>query len=154
MALKANPNVLECLYTPIVELSTPLADELVFNRTALLSKLIYQTYNGYVMSQFKRLEQDVRATGAPRWKHAMHLIRLLLSGITALREGTIPVRVEEHREQLLAVKRGEIPWRELDSWRLDLHRQFDRAFESTTLPERPDYTWANDFLIKARRSAL
>ncbi|MEQ1830912.1 MAG: nucleotidyltransferase domain-containing protein, partial [Pirellula sp.] len=28
LALKANPNVLECLYSPIVEFATPLADEL------------------------------------------------------------------------------------------------------------------------------
>jgi uncharacterized protein len=154
MALKANPNVLECLYTPIVELSTPLANELISGRTVFLSKLIYQTYNGYVMSQFKRLEQDVRVTGAPRWKHAMHLIRLLLAGIKALREGTVPVEVREHREQLLAIKRGEIPWQELEAWRLSLHGEFDRAFEATALPDRPNYQWANDFLIKARRSAL
>ncbi len=154
MALKANPNVLECLYTPIVELSTPLADELIAGRAAFLSKLIYQTYNGYVMSQFKRLEQDVRTTGAPRWKHAMHLIRLLLAGIKALREGVVPVRVEEHREQLLAIKRGEVPWREVDAWRLSLHGEFDQAFAGTALPDRPDYQWANDFLVRARRSAL
>src|SRR6185295_18123922 len=152
---KANPNVLECLYTPIVELSTPLADELIAGRAAFLSKLIYQTYNGYVMSQFKCLEQDVRTTGAPRWQHAMHLIRLLMAGITALREGTIPVRVEgEHRERLLAIKRGEIPWEEVDAWRLGLHQEFEQAFEATTLPDRPDYEWANRFLIKARRSAV
>ncbi len=154
MALKANPNVLECLYTPIVEFSTPLADELIAGRSTFLSKLIYQTYNGYVMSQFKRLEQDVRVTGAPRWKHAMHLIRLLLAGVEALREGTIPVRVSEHRERLLAIKRGEVGWDELSAWRLSLHKDFDRAFASTSLPDRPDYEWANAFLIKARRSAL
>ncbi|MFY9822368.1 MAG: nucleotidyltransferase domain-containing protein [Thermoanaerobaculia bacterium] len=154
MALKANPNVLECLYTPIVEHSTPLADELIAGRSAFLSKLIYQTYNGYVMSQFKKLEQDVRTTGAPRWKHAMHLIRLLLAGITALREGTIPVRVEEHRDRLLAIKRGDTSWQEVDAWRLALHEDFERAFAATALPDRPDYAWANRFLVKARRSAV
>jgi predicted nucleotidyltransferase len=154
MALKANPNVLECLYTPLVEVSTPLADELIAGRSAFLSKLIYQTYNGYVMSQFKKLEQDVRTTGAPRWKHAMHLIRLLMAGITALREGIIPLRVEEHRERLLAIKRGEISWQEVDAWRLSLNREFENAFAATTLPDRPDYEWANRFLITARRSAL
>ena len=29
LALKANPNVLECLYTPLVEHATPLAQELL-----------------------------------------------------------------------------------------------------------------------------
>src|SRR5205823_8536634 len=46
MALKANPNILECLYTPIVEQATPLAREMLDMRQSFLSKLVYQTYNG------------------------------------------------------------------------------------------------------------
>jgi predicted nucleotidyltransferase len=75
MALKANPNILECLHTPLVEHAAPLAEELLAHRKVFLSKLIYQTYNGYVMSQFKKLEQDLRARGDIKWKHAMHLMR-------------------------------------------------------------------------------
>jgi hypothetical protein len=154
MALKANPNVLECLYTPLVETATPLAEELLAMREAFLSRMVYQTYNGYVMSQFKKLQTDRRLHGQVRWKHVMHLIRLLLAGITVLRDRYVPVRVEEHREQLLAIKRGEFPWEEVDAWRIRLHREFDAAFEATSLPERPDYERANDFLIRARRSAV
>jgi hypothetical protein len=29
-------------------------------------------------------------------------------------------------------------------------KEFDEAFASTQLPERPDYAWANKFLLKAR----
>ena len=151
MALKANPNILECLYTPLVEHATPLAQELLASRHKFLSKLIYQTYNGYVTSQFKKLEQDLRAHGQIKWKHAMHLIRLLLSGITALREDDLRVQQPEHRDRLLQIKRAEIPWAEINQWRLDLHRQFDDAFASSKLPDRPDYTWANQVLLKARR---
>ena len=118
LALKANPNVLECLYTPLVEMVTPLAQELLDLRAIFLSRLVYQTYNGYVISQFRRLEQDLRTVGAIKWKHAMHLIRLLLSGVTVLREGLVPVRVEEHRERLLAVRRGEVPWEEVNAWQI------------------------------------
>ncbi len=154
LALKANPGILECLYSPLVEHATPLAHELLSIREAFLSKLVYQTYNGYVLSQFKKIEQDVRTRGEVRWKHPMHLIRLLLSGIAILREGYVPVRVEEHREALLAIRRGEMPWHEVDAWRLALHRQFDRAFTATPLPERPDFERANAFLLKARRSMV
>ncbi|MCI0746407.1 MAG: nucleotidyltransferase domain-containing protein [Verrucomicrobia subdivision 3 bacterium] len=152
MALKANPNILECLHTPLVEHATPLAQELLAARQRFLSKLIYQTYNGYVMSQFKKLEQDVRARGEIKWKHAMHLIRLLLSGISALREGQLRVRLDEHRAALLQIKSGRQPWAEINAWRLRLHKEFDDAFAATQLPERPDYAWANEFLVKARRS--
>src|SRR5688572_5389254 len=48
LALKANPNVLECLYTPLVEKATPLAEELIGMRAIFLSRIVYQTYNGYV----------------------------------------------------------------------------------------------------------
>jgi hypothetical protein len=152
LALKANPNVLECLYTPLVEHATPLARELLDMRQAFLSKLIYQTYNGYVMSQFKKLSGDLRNKGEVKWKHAMHLVRLLLSGVTALREGVVPVKVEEYRDRLLAIRAGALPWDEVDAWRLHLHQEFDSAFATTTLPDRPDYARVNAFLVKARRA--
>lgn len=154
LALKANPNVLECLYTPLIEIATPLAEELLAIREIFLSQLVYQTYNGYVMSQFKKMEQDLRNKGEIRLKHAMHLIRLLLSGITILKEGRVPVAVEEYRQQLLAIRSGEMPWEEVNTWRLHLHQEFDCAVLTTSLPERPDYQKTNAFLIKARHSMV
>ena len=154
LALKANPNILECLFTPLVEYADALAEELLSIRRIFLSKLVYQTYNGYVMSQFKKLEGDLRTTGEIKWKHAMHLIRLLLQGIEILREADLIVRVAENREKLLSIKRAELDWREINEWRVNLHREFDEAFARTSLPENPDYKRANEFLIKARRSAV
>lgn len=154
LALKANPNVLECLYTPIVEKSTPISTELLEGRARLLSRLVYQTYNGYALSQFKKMQADVRNQGRVKWKHVMHLLRLLMSGIVVLREGRVSVRVEDgQRERLLAVKRGELTWDETDRWRRQLHEDFDHALTETRLPERPDYEWADDFLIRARQAA-
>lgn len=154
MALKGNPNVLECLYTPLVEFASPLAQELLAMREAFLSRIVYATYNGYVMSQFKRMEADLRNQGRIKPKHVMHLIRLLLSGIHVLRQGFVPVDVGEHRERLMAIKREESPWNEVDAWRMELHREFDRALHESCLPERPDYERANEFLVRARRAAI
>ncbi len=154
LALRANPNVLEVLYSPIVEKATPLARELLDQKNIFLSRLVYQTYNGYVLSQFKKLGQDLRNRGTIKWKHAMHLIRLLLSGITILREGFVPVQVAQYRERLLAIRDGETPWSEVDAWRLKLHQEFDATYETTDLPTHPDYESANAFLVKARRSMV
>lgn len=154
LALKANPNILECLYTPMIEKISPLAEDLLQKKEIFLSQLVYQTYNGYVMSQFKKMEQDFRNKGEVKFKHAMHLIRLLLSGITVLKEGFVPVRVEEYRNDLLAISQGEMPWSEVNKWRLSLHKEFDFSFRHTSLPERPNYEEANKFLIKARRSLV
>lgn len=154
MALKANPNILEVLNTPLVEAETALGAELRAERHRFVSRMVFQTYNGYVLSQFRKMEQDLRTTGAPRWKHAMHLLRLLLSGATILREGTVPVRMDAHRDALRAIRRGEVPWDEVNAWRLRLHAEMDAAMEASPLPERPDYAWANDFLVRARRGAV
>jgi len=43
----------------------------------------------------------------------MHLIRLLLSGVVVLRHGFVPLRVDEYRDRLLAIRRGDVPWEDL-----------------------------------------
>jgi predicted nucleotidyltransferase len=153
LALKANPNVLECLYTPLVEFRSPVAEELLAIRGSFLSQYVHRTYNAYVLSQFKKLEQDLRNHGQFRWKHVMHLIRLLLSGVTVLRHGFVPLRVDEYRDRLLAIRRGEVAWEEIEQWRLALHRELDEALAGTPLPAHPDYARADEFLIGARRAA-
>jgi uncharacterized protein len=106
------------------------------------------------LSQFKKMQSDIRNHGQVKWKHVMHLIRLLISGVVVLRDSFVPVKVDAHRDRLLAIRRGEVPWDEVENWRLDLHKEFNAAFETTKLPERPDYERVNAFLIRARRLAL
>lgn len=69
-------------------------------------------------------------------------------------ERQVLVEVGEHRERLLSIKRGEVPFEETNQWRKELQRQFETAFEKTDLPERPDYERINDFLVRARRLAI
>lgn len=154
LALKANPNVLECLYSPIVENVTPLGEELLAMREAFLSKLVFQTFSGYVASQFKKMQTDIRNQGRVKWKHVMHLIRLLLSGTHVLREGVMIVEVGDYRERLLTIKRGEMSFGDADEWRKRLQSDFESAFKTTALPDRPNYERANAFLIRARRRAI
>lgn len=153
LALKANPNVLECLYSPLVDRIEPMGQAVIDRREIFLSKMIYQTYNRYVMSQFKTMTRKMEAGEQVRTKHAMHLIRLMLSGIKILEEGFVPVNAVEHRARLLAIRDEEVGWEEVNAWRQELHAEFERAFEASKLPERPDYAAANALLVQARRSA-
>jgi hypothetical protein len=137
----------------LVETCTPLAQELIAQREIFLSQYVHRTYNAYVLSQFKKLEQDLRNHGQIRWKHVMHLIRLLLSGVEVLKHGFVPLRVDHYRDRLLAIRRGEIAWQEVEQWRLDLHRELDAALAKTGLPEHPNNERANEFLVRARRMA-
>lgn len=154
LALKANPNVLETLWTPVVHFATPLAHELRGLRQAFLSQHLYKTYSGYVLSQFRRMAAAHKTHGAFKTKHAMHLIRLLHSGIHALRTGEILIDVGEHREELLRIKQGEMTFDQVMQHALALDKQFQAEFERTSLPEQPDFEGVNAFLVKARRSAV
>ena len=44
LALKANPNILECLFTPMIEQRSEIADALLAKRHIFLSKLVYHDH--------------------------------------------------------------------------------------------------------------
>jgi hypothetical protein len=60
------------------------------------------------------------------------------------------LRLREEPDALLTSQRAEHPWLGVNAWQR-LHKEVDEAFASTQLPERPDYNWANESLLKARR---
>lgn len=154
LALKANPNILETLWTPRVIDATPIAKQLREIRGAFLSQHIYKTYSGYVISQFRRMKNSFEKKGQFKVKHAMHLIRLLYSGIAALETGEIMVDVSEHRDELLSIRNGDWKFEEIRRKALSLDKDFQRAFDKTHLPEQPNLESVNQFLIDARRSVV
>ncbi len=153
LALKANPTALEVLYVPerhILQMDD-IGERLWAIRSAFLSQHVYQTYSGYVLSQFRRMKKHVERHEPHRPKHAMHLIRLLHSGIAALEGRGILVDVGEHRDELLRMKHERIEFEAIYQRALALDRQFQEAFSRTDLPERPDVEAVDAFLIWARR---
>ena len=71
-----------------------------------------------------------------------------------MRTGEILVDVTPRRAELLEIKRGALPFAAVQEQALSLERDFQAAFETTTLPEQPDFARVNEFLLKARRSAV
>ncbi|MEV0263204.1 nucleotidyltransferase domain-containing protein [Streptomyces sp. NPDC050617] len=153
LALRANPNVLECLHSPLVGRLDDTGRELLALRSAFLSRRAHQSFSGYALGQRGKLEADVRTHGAPRWKHAMHLLRLLMSARDLLRTGTLTVDVGEQREPLLAVRRGELTWSAVESWMARLRDEADAAAVRTPLPPEPDRARVEDFLVRVRRAS-
>ncbi|MFE5562633.1 DNA polymerase beta superfamily protein [Streptomyces sp. NPDC056544] len=153
LALRANPNILECLHSPLVEEVTPVGEELLSLRGAFLSRRAHTSFSRYATSQRGKLLADVRVHGAPRWKHAMHLLRLLLSCRDLLRTGRLTIDAGPHRDRLLAVRRGELTWEELDAWMTRLQEETESALASTVLPAEPDHARVQDFLVRTRRAS-
>ncbi|MEU9255790.1 nucleotidyltransferase domain-containing protein [Streptomyces sp. NPDC048270] len=153
LALRANPNILECLHSPLVEQVTPVGEELLSLREAFLSRRAHTSFSRYAASQHGKLLADVRIHGAPRWKHAMHLLRLLLPCRDLLRTGRLTLDAGPHRDRLLAVRRGELTWAEVDTWMSRLTSETDAALTTTRLPEHPDHARVEDFLVRTRRAS-
>ncbi|MFE2286036.1 DNA polymerase beta superfamily protein [Streptomyces sp. NPDC059443] len=153
LALRANPNILECLHSPLVEDLTPVGEELLALREAFLSRRAHTTFSRYAASQRGKLLADLRNHGAPRWKHAMHLLRLLLSCRDLLRTGRLVIDAGPYRDRLLAVRRGELGWDEVDAWMTRLVEESESALTTTPLPEGPDLPRVEDFLLRSRRAS-
>ncbi|MDX6352560.1 MAG: hypothetical protein QOF84_7350 [Streptomyces sp.] len=148
LALRANPNVLECLHSPLVEHLDATGRELLALRDAFLSRQVHETFSRYAAAQFSKLRSS-----PPRWKPAMHLLRLLTSSRDLLRTGELHLDVGDQREPLLAVKRGEVPWPEVEARIARLTDEADTAALRTPLPAEPDRARVEDFLIRVRRAS-
>ncbi|MFF5016026.1 DNA polymerase beta superfamily protein [Streptomyces sp. NPDC001165] len=153
LALRGNPNILECLHSPLVEHVDDTGRELLSLRGAFLSRRAHDTFTRYALGQRRKLDADVRTTGAPRWKHAMHLLRLLMSARDLLRTGELRLDVGDLRDPLLAVKRGEVPWTQVEAWMVRLADETEEALHRTPLPPEPDHARVADFLYRVRRAS-
>ncbi|WP_388393508.1 DNA polymerase beta superfamily protein [Streptomyces sp. NPDC006739] len=153
LALRGNPNILECLHSPLVEYADDTGRELLSLRGAFLSRRAHDTFTRYAEGQRRKLDADVRVHGAPRWKHAMHLLRLLTSARDLLRTGELTVDVGQEREPLLAVRRGEVPWPEVESRMARLAAEAEAALSRTPLPPEPDHARVADFVFRVRRAS-
>jgi predicted nucleotidyltransferase len=153
LALKGNPNILELLWAPeccVLRCDT-FGRELLELRDAFLSRYLYRTYSGYVLSQFRRMRRELDHGRTIRPKHAMHLVRLLHSGIAAVEGRGIQVDVGEHREELLAIKNRTTPFEAVHERAMELDRAFAVALEGSPLPERPDVARVDGWLVSVRQ---
>lgn len=155
LALAANPNLLEVLHSPLVERRTALGSELRELSGAFLSRHVHRTYARYAQAQFVKARARRERTGAPRWKHVVHLLRLLISGAVLLETGTVQLDVGDHRDRLLAVRRGELTWDEVSTWHDALSVRMEDALRRSPLPDEPDTRRVEDWLYSVRgRSAV
>lgn len=154
LALTANPTVLECLWSPLVDLVTPTGQRLLAVRGAFLSQRAADTYGRYAADQFAKLRAHRERTGQVRWKQAMHMLRLLRAGAHVLRTGEVLVDVSDERDLLLSVKRGEVPFAEVAALAEQRTAELARAAAAPVLPVEPDRAAVEEFLVGVRAEGL
>ncbi|MFD0523970.1 nucleotidyltransferase domain-containing protein [Paractinoplanes durhamensis] len=150
LALQANPTVLEVLWSPLIEKINPDGKALLAVRDAFLSRRVADTYGAYARDQLARVDARRERTGETNHKQAMHMLRLLMAGAHVLRTGEILLDVRPWRDQLLAVKRGEVPWDSITSWAASLQEELAAAAEATSLPSSPGTSVIDQLLYDVR----
>ncbi len=82
-------------------------------------------------------------------KNMMHTIRLLQSAKQILSTGTLNIKVD-NREELLAIKAGEMEYEDLLQKADDLIISIENLYQISTLPEKPNVVKAVNTLITIR----
>lgn len=80
-------------------------------------------------------------------KHAMHLIRLLKSGVDILEKGIVPVKRED-AAYLLDIRGGKYTYEEITKESERLSEKVRALSDKTSLPEKPNYDLAKEIMIE------
>lgn len=147
LALRSNPTVLDTLVSDQVEVCTPLGGELRALLPHFLSRRAAASYLKATWAQLTRAEAGTEI----KWKQVMHVIRLLRVCRDLLRTGTLRIRSDEHRDALLAVRFGEVPWPEAQEWARRLRAEIEEAERDSPLPVSPDRDAVERWLVSVRR---
>lgn len=166
LAVKGNPTVLLPLYAPPGSLVvlTPLGEELRALRGAFLSRQAVERFLGYMASQHERMLGLSRRAVPNRpelverygWdvKYGSHALRLAHQGLELAETGALTLPMpDEHRERVLAVKRGEVPRDEVSREIAGLEARVRRLLDEgrTPLPERADVAAIDAWAVDAQR---
>lgn len=161
LALKGNPSILLPLFVPKENLInvTEEGTSLRLNADRIISKEAGKAFLGYLKAQKDRLLglRGGAHTNRPELiekygydtKYAMHMIRLGLQGVELLETGNITLPVPEpHRTWLKELRVGNHTKDEAVKWCNDLESKLFRLLDTSWIPSRPDYKWAEDWLVK------
>jgi uncharacterized protein len=80
-------------------------------------------------------------------KHAMHLLRLMHTGLEVLQEGELRVRRPDAAE-LLAVRAGELTFEQLSARANELQAEMRAAALSSRLPDDVDYSFVDGLALQ------
>ncbi|MDX8056732.1 nucleotidyltransferase domain-containing protein [Lentzea sp. BCCO 10_0798] len=143
LGLKSNPTVLETLVSPLVEISTPMGEELRDLLPAFLSRYAVRAFTRATEMQLSRAGRNLKP------KQLMHVVRLRLVGLNLLRTGRYDITADR---SLLKIRNGEMPWDDAVAW---AHRLGDEIAQAEgPLPEDPDRARVEDWLVSVRRRML
>jgi len=117
-----------------------------------------QQYVGYARGQLHKLKHKAylhTSGGRYNTKWAYHLVRLLREAIR-IAQGGEPVVWKDgtEREELMAIRRGEMVERDAVALACRLLDEAEAAMDQSTLPDEGDAAWLENWVVKLRVTDL
>jgi predicted nucleotidyltransferase len=109
---------------------------------------IYSDMNSIVKDYSKLNHRNRKKDELHLNKHAMHLIRLLVTGTEILEGKGINTYREKEREFFLDIRKGKYSYRDIFQMVDEYERRFKSAAENTSLPDEPDYKRVEELMIE------
>lgn len=155
LCMAGNPTVMEQLWLDDYLTLLPEGKMLVEGRKKFLSTAIRDSYGGYARQQFKRLQErgDFSSTLRNRtFKHARHMVRLLLQAQHALLNGELRLKLTGS-EIDIANALAELSIEDIERFNVESEELFLSVREcKSDLPKSADFAYCNDVLLYIRES--
>lgn len=157
LCMENNPNMIDSLFVPqtaILHMSR-IGELVRQNRRDFLHKGCWHKFKGYAYSQLHKMSskdpvgkrQALRDEFGFDVKFGYHVVRLLSECEQILHEGDLDLQEKSRREQMKAIRRGEVTEDEIRRWATDKEAQLERLYAASTLPYGPDEKKIKDLLL-------
>ncbi|RCX09328.1 putative nucleotidyltransferase [Anaerobacterium chartisolvens] len=110
-------------------------------------KNIYSDMNNIVKDYSKLNHRNSKKDELHLNKHAMHLIRLLVTGTEILEGKGVNTYREKEREFFLDIRNGKYSYNDVFQMVDEYERRFKSAAENTSLPDEPDYKQVEELMM-------
>ena len=156
LCMEGNPNMLDSLFTAqdCVLHVTAVGTLIRENRQHFLHKGCWPKFKGYAYATLHKMRTK-NPIGKRRIlidefgydvKYAYHIVRLLNECEQILTNRDIDLRL--NREQLKAIRRGEMSEQEIFDWASDKERHLETLYHASTLPNAPDEAFLQGLLLR------
>lgn len=117
-------------------------------------KNIYCDMNNIVKEYAKLNHRNSKKDELHLNKHAMHLIRLLVTGTEILEGKGVNTYREKERQLFLDIRKGKYSYNEVFQMVDEYEKSFKLAAANTPLPDEPDYKGVEDLMIEIYKKLM
>lgn len=145
---RGNPNILEKTEFDKINVNN-LPPDLIAKINFTLFEAQHKNWKGYW--EWKNKRNEKRSALEEQFgydtKHAMHLIRLLRSGVDILKHGVVPVKRED-AQYLLDIRFGKYTYEEVIAESERLTKEVEEISKKSHLRKEPDFDFAKALMLE------